>query len=187
MKDALFIHEMILRGREAGEKIKKEFSTLTAEQLNWKTDEDSWSIGQCLDHLIISDCAYFPTFKKITEGKFKMNFWQNRSPFGGMFGKMMVVLLQEKVKKKMNAPKKILPTESKIEPEIMERFHKHLDSFVEYISDCRMTDLDKTHITSPVSRFVTYSLRNAIKFLIQHEHRHINQALRVKNNKSFPA
>jgi uncharacterized damage-inducible protein DinB len=187
MKDALFIQEMILRGRQAGEKVRQEFSHLNSQQLNWKTDEDSWSIGQCLDHLIVADCAYFSTFKKIGEGKFKMSFWQNWSPFGKLFGKMMVVLLQEKVKKKMNAPKKILPAETNIQPEILERFHKHLDSFIEYISDCRITDLDKTHITSPISRFVTYSLRNAIKFLIQHEHRHINQALRVKNNKSFPA
>ncbi|NOT49778.1 MAG: DinB family protein [Chitinophagaceae bacterium] len=186
MKDPVFIQQMIQYGREAGEKVKQEFSTITPQQLNWKPGEDNWSIGQCLDHLILSDCAYFPTFKKIAEGEFKESFWENWSPFGGFFGRMMVFLLQEKVKKKMNAPKKLLPSESKIEPEILERFQKHLDSFIEYINDCRMVDIDKTHITSPVSGFVTYSLRNTIKFLVQHEHRHINQAIKIKNNKNFP-
>ena len=46
--------------------------------------------------------------------------------------------------------------------------------------------MDKTIITSPPVQFVTYSLRDAFQFLIQHEHRHINQAIRVKVNRSFP-
>ena len=50
----------------------------------------------------------------------------------------------------------------------------------------RRPSFDKTHISSPVSKFVTYSLRNAITLLIQHEHRHINQAIKVKANKNFP-
>ncbi|HYV55678.1 MAG TPA: hypothetical protein VE933_13915, partial [Chitinophagaceae bacterium] len=40
--------------------------------------------------------------------------------------------------------------------------------------------------TSPVIRMVTYILRDAFQFLIQHEHRHINQATRVKRNDNFP-
>lgn len=182
---------MIRRGREAGEKVKNEFSNITPQQLNWKPGEESWSIGQCLDHLIIADCAYFPTLKKITEGNsdpdgYRESFWENWSPFGWLFGKIMVSQVQEKPRRKLNAPKIFRPAESKIDFGIFERFHKHIDSLIEYINDCRTVDPDKTHITSPVSKFVTYSLRNAITLLIQHEHRHINQAIRVKNSKGFP-
>lgn len=177
---------MTRRGKEAGEKVKAEFSSITPLQLNWKPDAESWSIGQCLDHLLIADCAYFPVLKKITEGNFKESFWENWSPVGWLFGKIMVSQVQEKPRRKLNAPKIFRPDESKIDPGIFERFHKHLDSLTEYIRDCRTVDLDKTHITSPVSKFVTYSLRNAITLLIQHEHRHINQAIRVKNTKAFP-
>lgn len=77
MKDPLFIQKMISKGREAGEKVITGLSNLTSEQLNWKPGEESWSIGQCLDHLIISDCLYFPAFKKIAEGKHEMSFWKN--------------------------------------------------------------------------------------------------------------
>lgn len=186
MKDPVFIQQMIHYGREAGEKVKAEFSNLTPAQLNWKPGEESWSIGQCLDHLIVSDCAYFPVLKKITEGNFRESFWENWSPFGWLFGKIMVSQVQEKPRRKLNAPKIFYPDESNIDPGIFERFHKHLDSLAEYISDCRMVDIDKTHITSPAAKFVTYSLRNAIRLLVQHEHRHINQAIRVKSHKGFP-
>jgi hypothetical protein len=180
MKDALFIEKMLGKGKEAGEKVKTEFSNLTLLHLNWKPAPDTWSIGQCLDHLIVSDCLYFPTLRKIAEGRFEMTIWERWSPFSTLFGRMLVQQLQEKVKKKVKAPKVFIPSASQIDLGILERFQKHLDTLLEYIAACKTINLDRTHITSPVSKFITYSLRNAITILIQHEHRHINQAMRVK-------
>ena len=186
MKDVIFIQEMLLKGNEAKQKVKAEFSQLTTTQLNWKPGEESWSIGQCLDHLIISDCLYFPVFKKIIAGSHAMNFWENWNPFSGLFGKALATQVQEKPRKKMITPELFLPSQSDINLEILERFHKHLDSLLEYIAGCSNLNIDKIHITSPASKLITYSLRNAFKLLIQHEHRHINQAIKVKTTKEFP-
>jgi uncharacterized damage-inducible protein DinB len=186
VKDVHFIQQMLQKGKEAGEKVKAEFPGITLQQLNWKPAPDSWSIGQCLDHLIISDCSYFPIFKKITEGNHKMTTWEKWNPFNALFGKILVNQLQEKVKNKLNAPKVFIPSSSNIDGGIPERFQKHLDTLLEYITGFREVDLDKTHITSPASKYVTYSLRNAVTLLIQHEYRHINQAIRVKSNEEFP-
>ncbi|MEO7984034.1 MAG: DinB family protein [Bacteroidota bacterium] len=186
MKDGDFILDMLQKGTVAGEKVKTEFSHLSSEQLNWKPSRESWSIAQCLDHLVISDCSYFPIFKKITSHQFEMNFWENWSPFGGLFGKILATQVNENPRKKLKSPKIFIPEHSHIDAGILERFHKHLDSLLEYIAGCSYLDLDKTHITSPVSKFITYSLRNCITLLIQHEHRHINQAIKVKAAKEFP-
>ena len=186
LKDLRFIQEMLQNGNESGEKAKAEFSNLSLTQLNWKPAEKSWSIGQCLDHLIISDCLYFPALKKITEGKHEMNFWETWSPFTGLFGKILVTQINENPRKKLKAPNIFTPSQSYIDIGIIERFHKHLESLFEYIAGCQRIDIDKTHITSPALKLVTYSLRNAITILIQHEHRHINQALKLKQEKDFP-
>ena len=187
MRDPLFIEKILLKGKEAGEKVKTEFSNLTLQQLNWKPAPESWSIGQCLDHLIVSDCLYFPTLKGIAAGKFEMSFWQKWNPFSILFGRMLVNQLQEKVKKPTKTPKIFIPSSGQIDAGVIERFHKHLDTLLEYIAACKTIDLDKTHITSPVSKFITYSLRNAITILIHHEHRHINQAIKVKQATVFPS
>jgi hypothetical protein len=186
MKDPVFIQKMVDRGKEAGEKVKNEFSALSIEQLNWKPSSESWGIGECLDHLIISDCAYFPAFKQVAAGEYEMNNWQKWSPFSVLFGRMLAFQLQENVKRKIKAPKIFAPSISRIDAGVLERFQKHLDTLLEYIAACDKVNLDKTHITSPVSKFVTYSLRNAITILIPHLHRHINQGIRVKNLKDFP-
>ena len=186
MKDPIFINTIIKKGKEAKEKVSREFSVITLEQLNWKTSVESWSIAQCLQHLIASHNSYFADLKKITEGDYRMDFWEKYSPFTSMFGRLFKDQLQEQVKRKMSAPKKIRPAASKMQTGIIEDYHKNLDAFLQCISACQNTDLDKTIIKSPIATIVTYSLRDAFQFLIQHEHRHINQAIRVKTNGNFP-
>lgn len=115
-----------------------------------------------------------------------MSFWENWSPFGGLFGKLLTNQIQENTKKKLKAPKVFEPEESKIDAIILERFYKHLDTLLEYTNSCSRVDIDKIHITSPALKLVTFSLRRAITILMQHENRHLNQAIKVKTSKDFP-
>ena len=39
---------------------KKLVAELTEEQLNWQQAPGSWSVGQCLEHLCITNEAYLP-------------------------------------------------------------------------------------------------------------------------------
>ena len=186
MVENKFIEEILQRGRLAEEKVQREFAALSSDQLNWKPAVDSWSIAQCLDHLIVSHNAYFPDLERISSDKYKMNFWEKNSPLKTIWGRIMKDQLQEQVKRKMKAPQKIRPSASEIPGDIVERYLANLNMFLKYISGCQSTDIDRTIFTSPLLRIVTYNLRDAFQFLIQHEHRHINQAIRVKLNKDFP-
>ena len=186
MVDNDFIKSILKKGTEAKQKARLEFSGISLDQLNWKPSAESWSIAQCLEHLIIADRSYFSNLKKINEGTYKMSFWEKYSPFTAACGRIMKNQLQEQVKRKMIAPAKIRPSASEFKVDIIDRYHKNLDEFLEYISKCINIDIDKTIITSPTIPIVTYSLRDAFYFLIRHEHRHLSQAIRVKNNKAFP-
>ncbi len=185
MKDGDFIKELLQKGREAKEKVSSEFSDISTKQLNWQASPVTWSIAQCLDHLVVSHRVYFSVLKKITEGNFQMNLWEKYSPFTKIWGNIMKDQMQEQVKRKLKAPGKIQPA-SKADLQIMEQYHRSIDQFLAYISKCSTIDIDKTIITSPLLSMITYSLRNALQFLVTHEHRHINQAIRVKKNAGFP-
>jgi hypothetical protein len=187
MKDPAFIQQMFTRAREAGEKVGQEISGLGIEQINWKPAPETWSIGQCLDHLIVSDSLYFPAFDRLASGKFSMTWWQNWNPFSNLFAKMLISQTGEKVNKRLKAPRVFVPSAERADAGIVDRFQKHLDTLTHYVGECRNTDLDKVHITSPVSKVITYSLRSAILIIVQHEHRHVNQAIRVKHMPAFPS
>lgn len=185
MTDEAFIEHTLQQGKRAKEKVKA-FSNLSVKQLNWKPSPDSWSVAQCLDHLIISDGTYFSELEKVASGQYQMKFWEKYSPLSGFLGKMMVQQLQEEVKRKMQAPSVFKPSFSEKGADILDQYRNHLDTFLNHISNCRKADLDKTVITSPVTGLITYNLRDAFQFLLQHEHRHLNQATRVMNSHYLP-
>lgn len=68
MKNALVI-SWIRRLEENNNKAMQDFGTLQAEVLNWKPAQDVWSVGQCLDHLIVTNSTYIPLIQQILYGK----------------------------------------------------------------------------------------------------------------------
>ena len=45
------------------ERVDKTFGGLSNEQIIWKQNAGSWSIGQCLEHLIITNRLEFPAIE----------------------------------------------------------------------------------------------------------------------------
>lgn len=163
-----------------------EFGSLRADQLNWINDSESWSIGQCLDHIIVTDTLYFPHFEKILAGSFEMDFWEKWSPFSKMFGRMLVNQLGEVATKKFKSPRSFRPDTHPIGTEVITRFSKHQDTLIFFMESLQPGQIDRIRLHSPASRFVTYSLGNALQMIVQHQYRHLNQAVRVKSRGGFP-
>src|SRR5687768_9841401 len=70
--------------------VRSAFSGLTAAQLNWKPAPDSWSIAQCLHHMITADKQYMPRMEqKINEGRSK-GLVANGPFKSGWFGKAFI-------------------------------------------------------------------------------------------------
>jgi uncharacterized damage-inducible protein DinB len=40
------------------------FKSLSEDQINWKLSAESWSIAECVDHLIVTNKLYFNEFEK---------------------------------------------------------------------------------------------------------------------------
>ena len=77
------------------EDVRNSFGDLTNEQINWKPAPESWSVGQCLDHLIKSNEAFFAELDKITAGTRKNTLWQSWSPLSGIAGAFLVSTLKK--------------------------------------------------------------------------------------------
>ena len=186
MKDPVFIQQQVYKGIEVIEKVNGELSSLSAEQLNWKPNDTSWSIAQCLEHLIISDGLRINIIEKKIHDNFKSGGWEKINPLKKFWGSMLITQTQEKVKKKIKAPRLFQPPENKATDNIFARFNIHHDKIFLQIKNCLDADLDEVYVISPISDLVSYSLRNAITIITGHERRHINQAIRIKQSKDFP-
>ena len=186
MFDDAFINSIQEKAKQAEEKVRSSFSNLSSAPLNWKPSPEKWSIAQCFDHLVTADGTYLPILKKIAEGSHKMNFWERYSPFTNYFGRMFKKTLTENVRKKYKSPKPFVPSKSEVSGDIIDQYLDNLRTFMDCVVRCNSIDLDKTKFSAPIMGLVTFNVRDGITFMIQHDHRHINQAIRVKESEGFP-
>jgi uncharacterized damage-inducible protein DinB len=169
------------------DEVASSFGDLDAPRLNWKPTAESWSIAQCLDHLITINSLYFPLFEKVTSPNFSQSSWERYSPLSGFFGKYLIKVLSPEYEKKTKTSKKAYPSAGDIDARILEQFREHQNKLAEYIRNISPElDLKKTMITSPLMSLVTYSLDDCLTILAVHERRHLLQAKRVMAEQGFP-
>ena len=167
------------------EDARTSFGSLSAEQLNWKPATDSWSVAQCLDHLIKTNEQFYPEFERLASGNRKNTLWQNYSPFTGMGGRWLVNTIKND-SKKVKAPSKDIVPPSDIPGGIVERFTANISDVVSKIEACPSVDLMKTVVSSPFASVLTYTLDDAYTVVVEHSKRHIRQAKRVMEMEGFP-
>ena len=161
------------------------FGSLSGEQLNWKPAEKSWSVGQCLEHIIKTNEQFYPEFKELSAGMRRNSFWQGYSPFTGWNGRFLIRAVSED-SKKSKAPSKAIVPSSDIDADIVDRFTEHIAGVNEMVTACAEADLKKTVVTSPFLSVFTYTLDDAYTVLVEHTKRHIRQAKRVMEADGFP-
>ena len=172
---------------EVAREAEESFGSMSTAQLNWKPSEKSWSIAQCLDHLITIHALYFPLFERLASDVLRPSVWERVSPFSGFFGRYLIKAMRPENPKKMKTSAKAEPSKSEIGGDIVERYKEHQRQMIEHIKNVPAgVDPVKTIITSPLMGLVTYSLDDTYTVLAVHSQRHLGQARRVAETDGFP-
>ena len=177
--------ELIAEANLVAARAKSEFGHLTTSQLNWKPSAERWSVGQCFDHLLNSHKGYLPIVESVLAGK-KPTFWEGMPVLPGLAGKLLIKSLDPASTRKVKAPKRFEPEQSDIRPSVIDDFVYQQRAIVEKMKATEHLDLEKIVITSPALSVVTYSLLDAYRIIVVHEHRHFQQAKRVTEEAGFP-
>ena len=167
------------------EDTQKTFGDLTAEQINWRPSADGWSIGQCFEHLIKTNELFYAELDKIAGGARKNSFWENWSPLSSFGGNFLIKSLKSD-KRKFKAPTPKIVPPSEIDASIVEIFTAHQTEVIEKIKKTAKADWQKTIITSPFLKVMTYKLADGFRVVVEHERRHFRQAERVLQAEGFP-
>jgi len=167
-------------------KVQAEFGRLSADQLNWKPSADSWSIAQCLDHLITTNRQYFPIYSAVSNGRKKKTFWESLPVLPGLWGQLIRRGTDPTSVKKLKAPAKFRPATSNLPASIVANFGQHQQELTKLLTATDAVDHQKVMVTSPISNIITYSLKDCVLICVLHEERHFMQARRVLKQDNFP-
>lgn len=155
---------------------RQSFSLLKSEQLNWKPNAVTWSIGQIIEHVIQVNESYYPIFEKLHAGNYKVG-WMGKLPFMvNFFGKFILKSVLPETKKKVQTFPIWEPVQSEVEEDIVERFAAHQKRLGEEMSRCVPLLKEGVVVASPANANVVYKLGKAFDIMIAHERRHLLQA-----------
>lgn len=171
--------------QKIAENSQKTFGNLSPAQINWRPSAESWSVGQCFEHLIKSNELFYDKLDEIAEGRQNHSALEKFSPLSGFFGNLLIGSLKKDARKFKAPTEKIVPP-SEIDPNIIEIFAGHQAELIGKIIKIETADWSKIKITSPYMKFMTYRLNDGFAIVVEHEKRHFRQAERVTKENDFP-
>jgi hypothetical protein len=178
--------ELLAEAERVSGEARATFGALSPEQVNWKRSPDEWSVGQCLEHLILSNSPYFPLIESIAAGRQKRKFWERVPVLPGIFGKLVLGAVKPESARKVKARPAFMPATSEVDGQIVSQFASHQDELIRLMKSTKGLPLEKIIITSPIAAVVTYSLLDGYRIIVTHERRHFRQAERVMQAEGFP-
>ena len=172
------------------ELIRKKFSHLNQVQLNWKKDNDSWSINEIFAHLNQYAAYYHPAFlKKIEKTRFRepKEIFVS-SPLGKSAWKSMKLGNAKNIKRRFKSPRSYNPSldPSMVSGNDISTFQSRQEEMMAIIDKASAVNLRKAKIPISISKIVRLRLGDALLFVVYHNERHVQQALNVLNHSSFP-
>lgn len=158
--------------------------TLSPEQLNWKPTEGSWSVGQCLDHLLVANDVYLPPIAQALENR-RPSPVQSITP--GWFGRWFIRNYIEPSARssKARAPRRIAPA-SQVDPSVLERFLQSNDVARNLVRRAAPYDVSRIRFRNPFLPLLRFTVGTGLEIVSRHQRRHLLQAERIKQSPAFP-
>jgi hypothetical protein len=157
---------------------------LSDEQLNWQPAPGAWSVGQCLEHLCITNKKYLEAIAPALEEKPDAPVDEIISGwFGGWFIRNFVEPSPKS--RRAPAPPKIRPA-ARVDVAVLDRFLSGNKSCRELIVQARGKDVNRIRFWNPLVPGVRFTVGTGLEIIGSHERRHLLQAERVRDSVKFP-
>jgi len=158
---------------------------LSIAQLNWKATPDAWSIGQCLEHLCLSNEVYVePMIEALSA-----------DPSGpvdeitpGWFGRWFIQQYIDPTtqKKRGRAPSSAVPVADRLDASILGRFIASNAKIRDVIARAQTFDINRLRFKNPFVPLIRFTVGTGLQIVARHNHRHLLQAERVRQLADFP-
>jgi len=158
---------------------------LSIAQLNWKAGPDAWSVGQCLEHLCLSNEVYVEPMAEALNGG-RAGPVAEITP--GWFGRWFIRKYIEPTtqKKRARAPRRAVPVARQLDLTILDRFIASNAKIRNIITRAQRYDVNRVRFKNPFVPLIRFTVGTGFQIIARHNHRHLLQAERVSQLPAFP-
>ncbi len=162
------------------------FKSLSEDQINWKPANGSWSIAECVDHLIVTNKLYLNEIEKQFAGKqIKTDYSKTEAKHKWLCKFIIKGVDPSNIKKSKTFPV-FMPSMSNYKKEVFDSFFEVQNNLINLVSSAKDLDFNKYVMSSPAAKIIKENFCDVLEIIRLHDRRHFNQAERVFNNPNFP-
>jgi len=157
---------------------------LSPQQLNWRPRPHEWSVGQCLEHLRVTNEVYCEAMSNSLVDH-PLTLVQDITP--GWFGQWFIrSYIEPSPGTKRRAPRKIRPS-AQVDSSILDQFLKSNQRARELIHRARNYDVNRIRFKNPFVPMVRFTVGTGLEILSKHQRRHLLQAERIRDSLELSA
>jgi hypothetical protein len=157
---------------------------LSTEQLNWHPRQGVWSVGQCLEHLRVSNEIYLAAISSSLEGGQRGTVDDVRL---GWFSRWFIrnYVAPNPGGAKARAPRKIEPSKQ-VGPSILKSFLASNQGAQELVRRASDFDVNRIRFKNPFVPLLRFTVGTGLEIIAKHQSRHLLQAEGVRQFVGFP-
>ena len=157
---------------------------LTAAQLNWKPAAHMWSVGQCLDHLLVANNVYLPPIATALDNKPRSPVDRITPGWGGRWFIRNYIEPSPR-SRTARAPRKITPS-PQVETTLLDEFLRSQDIARDLVRRASDYNVNRIRFVNPFVPLVRFTVGTGFEIIWRHQRRHLLQADKVKQTPGFP-
>ena len=155
------------------------------EQLRWKPNDETWCIGQVVEHMRIVNDSYLVRAADVIRGRRPSEQEiQEYSP--NRLGQRFIAAVGPNGNFSMAVPKKFEPHMKSVPRDVTTLFLDQFSAVDVIIKESAGADLKKSKVSSPISRFLKFQLGDVFKIILAHNDRHLRQIDRLQRISGYP-
>jgi hypothetical protein len=155
----------------------RHFQNLPADILRKPSASGGWSIAQCLEHLNRYGNFYLPAINRALS--LKSGDPANPTFTGTWMGSYFTRMMQPQTgKRKIKAMKAYAPPPDLDANAVVAEFIHQQETLMRLLTQARQADLTATRVPLSIAPFLRMRLGDVFGFIVAHDERHIQQALR---------
>ena len=151
---------------------------LDDERFNWRPDERSWSVAQCLDHLNAGNRYYLEAMGIAVEEAQRKNASRRGPIQPGPFERWFIRSMGPQ-RRRLPAPRKIVPAARKSRAEVGEEWTSIQAGLRDLLYTAAPLDLNRTRFVNPFISLLRFNVGTGFLVIEAHERRHLLQARNV--------
>lgn len=182
-----FLKQLLAENQAVMAGVAELFDNYSPAQLSWKPDPKSWSMAECIHHLVMTMSVYYPVLKDVIEG-LRLRQRVRRGPFRPTwFGKMFIGFVLPESHRRIKTLRVFEPpTGDLCGVNVKDLFLEIAAKYNALIALADGYDLNGKKFASPASRWVRLTPGEGLWLQVAHNRRHLQQAQNLARHPDFP-